>query len=104
MVAVSSGYPKYYSLFVCEPFIYFFLPSFCVYTQNSTTYHSNTAKMMDTEPLIRVTVCVNRKKGTTEEEFNKYWAYEHGPLALDWLLRCGIVRYVQVGSKRNGTR
>lgn len=53
--------------------------------------------MMDTEPLIRVTVCVNRKKGTTEEEFNKYWAYEHGPLALDWLLRCGIVRYVQVG-------
>ncbi|KAL1901980.1 hypothetical protein Sste5346_001686 [Sporothrix stenoceras] len=51
--------------------------------------------MMNTEPLIRVTVCVNRKKGTTEEEFNKYWAYEHGPLALDWLLRCGIVRYVQ---------
>lgn len=52
--------------------------------------------MMNTEPLIRVTVCVNRKKGTTEEEFNKYWAYQHGPLALGWLLRCGIVRYVQV--------
>jgi hypothetical protein len=52
--------------------------------------------MMNTEPLIRVTVCVNRRKGTTEEEFNKYWAYTHGPLATDWLLRCGIVRYVQV--------
>ena len=52
--------------------------------------------MMNTEPLIRVTVCVNRKKGTTEEEFNKYWAYEHGPLATEWLLRCGIQRYVQV--------
>lgn len=52
--------------------------------------------MMNTEPLIRVTVCVNRKPGTTEEEFNKYWAYTHGPLATDWLLRYGIVRYVQV--------
>lgn len=52
--------------------------------------------MMNTEPLIRVTVCVNRKPGTTEEEFNKYWAYKHGPFATEWLLRCGIVRYVQV--------
>ena len=51
---------------------------------------------MNTEPLIRVTVCVNRKPGTTEEEFNKYWAYQHGPFATEWLLRCGIVRYVQV--------
>jgi hypothetical protein len=52
--------------------------------------------MMNTEPLIRVTVCVKRKKGMTEEEFNKYWAYTHGPLATAWLLRCGILRYVQV--------
>ncbi|KAB5513243.1 EthD domain-containing protein [Coniochaeta sp. 2T2.1] len=51
--------------------------------------------MMNTEPLIRVTVCVNRKPDTTEEEFNKYWAYQHGPLATEWLLRCGILRYVQ---------
>ncbi|KAF7551828.1 hypothetical protein G7Z17_g4761 [Cylindrodendrum hubeiense] len=51
--------------------------------------------MMNTESLIRVTVCVNRREGTTEEEFNKYWAYQHGPLATPWLQRCGIVRYVQ---------
>lgn len=53
-------------------------------------------KMMNTEPLIRVTVCIHRKKGTTEEEFNKYWAYQHGPLVIPWLQRCGILRYVQV--------
>lgn len=55
-----------------------------------------TVKMMNTEPLIRITVCVNRKKGTTEKEFNDYWANHHGPLAIPWLKRCGILRYVQV--------
>ncbi|KAF2107075.1 EthD domain-containing protein [Lophiotrema nucula] len=50
---------------------------------------------MSTEPLIRVTVCVHRKPGTTEDEFSKYWAYKHGPLAIDWLKRNGIVKYVQ---------
>jgi hypothetical protein len=52
--------------------------------------------MMNTEPLIRVTVCVNRRKGMTEQEFTHYWVHKHGPLATDWLLRCGILRYVQV--------
>jgi hypothetical protein len=52
--------------------------------------------MTNTESLIRVSVAVNRREGMTEDEFNKYWAYEHGPLAVDWLLRCKIVRYVQV--------
>ncbi|KAH6662585.1 EthD domain-containing protein [Halenospora varia] len=47
------------------------------------------------EKLIRVSVAVHRKPGTTEEEFNKYWAYKHGPLATEWLLRCGIVKYTQ---------
>lgn len=56
--------------------------------------------MMNTEPLVRVTVCVNRKHGTTETEFNKYWANKHGPLATEWLLRCGIVRYVQVSASK----
>ncbi|KAF2635235.1 hypothetical protein P280DRAFT_536532 [Massarina eburnea CBS 473.64] len=50
---------------------------------------------MSTESLIRVTVCVNRKPGTTEEQFSKYWANNHGPLAIDWLQRNGIVKYVQ---------
>jgi hypothetical protein len=53
-------------------------------------------KMTSTESLIRVSVAVKRREGMTEDEFNKYWAYEHGPLAVDWLLRCKIVRYVQV--------
>ncbi|KAF2265055.1 hypothetical protein CC78DRAFT_567836 [Lojkania enalia] len=50
---------------------------------------------MSTEPLVRVTVCVNRRQGTTEDEFNKYWAYKHGPLATDWLQRNGIIKYSQ---------
>src|SRR4051812_24800177 len=25
----------------------------------------------------------------------QYWINKHGPLATDWLLRCGIIRYVQ---------
>ncbi|KAJ4351920.1 uncharacterized protein N0V89_007264 [Didymosphaeria variabile] len=50
---------------------------------------------MSTEGLIRVTVLVNRRPGMSEDEFNRYWAYEHGPLATDWLRRSGIVRYVQ---------
>ncbi|KAF2462820.1 NAD(P)-binding protein [Lindgomyces ingoldianus] len=44
---------------------------------------------MSTESLIRVTVCVNRKPGTTEDEFSKYWAYKHGPLATEWLQPTG---------------
>lgn len=87
----------FFLFLLCLSDIFFplFFHIFCVHPRFHI-HHINTAKMINTEPLIRVTVCVNRKKGTTEEEFNKYWAYEHGPLALDWLLRCGIVRYVQV--------
>ncbi|KAL1596557.1 hypothetical protein SLS60_009205 [Paraconiothyrium brasiliense] len=40
---------------------------------------------MSTEELIRITVLVNRRPGMSEDDFNKYWAYEHGPLATDWL-------------------
>ena len=57
--------------------------------------------MMNTEPLIRVTVCVNRRPGMTEDEFSDYWVNNHGPLATEWLLRCGIVRYVQVRNERS---
>ena len=62
----------------------------------SDIIHSTIA--MSTEPLLRVTVCVHRKPGTTEEEFNKYWAYKHGPLATDWLQRNGIIKYTQVSA------
>ncbi|KAF2743270.1 hypothetical protein M011DRAFT_471436 [Sporormia fimetaria CBS 119925] len=50
---------------------------------------------MSTEPLVRVSICVNRKPGMLEEEFHKYWAYKHGPLVRDWLQRSGVVKYVQ---------
>lgn len=52
---------------------------------------------MSTELLVRVTVCVHRKPGLNEEEFHKYWAYEHGPLVTEWLQRSKIIKYVQVG-------
>lgn len=54
--------------------------------------------MMNTEPLVRVTVCVNRRPGMSEDEFSDYWVNKHGPLATEWLLRCGILRYVQVST------
>ncbi|KAH7312449.1 EthD domain-containing protein [Stachybotrys elegans] len=51
--------------------------------------------MMDTEPLIRISIAVRRKPGISEEEFSHYWAHKHGPLASEWLKRNRIVRYVQ---------
>ncbi|KAF2840325.1 hypothetical protein M501DRAFT_1015385 [Patellaria atrata CBS 101060] len=50
---------------------------------------------MSTEQYIRVQVFVNRREGLSEEEFNRYWAHEHGPLATEWLRRCGIIKYTQ---------
>ncbi|KAG9240257.1 EthD domain-containing protein [Calycina marina] len=47
------------------------------------------------EKLIRVSVHLKRKPGISEDAFNKYWAYTHGPLATEWLLRCGIIKYTQ---------
>ena len=34
----------------------------------------------------------------SEDEFSDYWVNKHGPLATEWLLRCGILRYVQVST------
>lgn len=56
--------------------------------------------MTSTEPLIRISVCIHRKEGISEEDFHRYWAHEHGPLAAEWLKRCGIVKYVQVRRER----
>jgi hypothetical protein len=52
--------------------------------------------MTSTEPLIRISICVHRRPGISEDNFHSYWAHEHGPLAAEWLKRCGIVKYVQV--------
>lgn len=51
---------------------------------------------MNTEPLIRVSISINRKEGTTEVEFHKYWANVHAPMVQEWLIRCGVLKYVQV--------
>ncbi|KAL2208470.1 hypothetical protein CC79DRAFT_1395462 [Sarocladium strictum] len=51
--------------------------------------------MTSTEPLIRISICIHRRQGVSEDEFHQYWAHEHGPLAAEWLKRCGIVKYVQ---------
>jgi hypothetical protein len=51
---------------------------------------------VDIESLIRITICAHRKEGITEDDFHRFWAHEHGPLAAEWLKRCGIVKYVQV--------
>lgn len=85
------------------------LSSICGYSPSPSLFRSSYSQhpapapvlnvcIMSTESLIRVTVLVNRKPGTTEEEFSKYWAYKHGPLATDWLKRNGIIKYVQVNS------
>jgi hypothetical protein len=52
--------------------------------------------MASTETLIRISICIHRRKEISEEFFHRYWAHEHGPLAAEWLKRCGIVKYVQV--------
>jgi len=50
---------------------------------------------MSTEKLIRITMFFNRRKGASEEDFNKYWAVNHGALITPWLVRSKIVKYVQ---------
>lgn len=51
---------------------------------------------MSTEKLVRITIFARRKEGISEDDFDRYWATNHGPLISDWLLRNGIVKYVQV--------
>ena len=58
--------------------------------------HGSFIAMTSTEPLIRISICIHRRAGISEEAFHQYWAHEHGPLAAEWLKRCGGVKYVQV--------
>lgn len=51
---------------------------------------------MSTEKLIRITTLIPRKKGISEEEFYKYWTQVHGPVAIDFMMRHGVVEYRQV--------
>lgn len=51
---------------------------------------------MNTERMFHVKLFYNRKKGTTPEEFNDYWANKHAALAANFHLRLGVVKYAQV--------
>jgi hypothetical protein len=53
---------------------------------------------MSTEKLIRITSCINRKKGVSNEDFYKHWTQVHGPMWTDFMKRHGVVEYVQVRS------
>lgn len=50
---------------------------------------------MSTEPLIRITSFINRKPSISPDEFYRYWTQVHGPLVHDFMLRHGVVEYVQ---------
>ena len=54
---------------------------------------------MATEKLIRITTLIPRKKGISEEEFYKYWTQIHAPVAIDFMMRHGVVEYRQVEIK-----
>lgn len=70
------------------------VPSWTDTTDCTDCYRSNCT--MSTEKLWHVKLFYNRKEGMTPEEFNRYWAYEHGPRAENFHLRLGVVRYNQV--------
>lgn len=48
------------------------------------------------EKLYHMKMFYNRKNGTTPEEFNRYWAYEHGKLTQPFHIRIGVIKYQQV--------
>lgn len=39
---------------------------------------------------------IKKKKGISQEEFNHYWSYEHGPLVSPVCKKYGFLRYTQV--------
>ncbi|THY26956.1 hypothetical protein D6D01_04261 [Aureobasidium pullulans] len=44
----------------------------------------------------KLTTLVRRRSGITEQEFHKYWSEKHPIVVNDWLVRHGVVKYVQV--------
>ena len=50
---------------------------------------------MSTEPLIRITSFINRKPTVSASDFYRYWTQVHGPLVHAFMLRHGVVEYVQ---------
>lgn len=52
--------------------------------------------MATKQRLVRLSFYVQRKKGITEEEFQKHWSAHHAELVADCLAKHGIVKYTQV--------
>ncbi|KAF2807339.1 uncharacterized protein BDZ99DRAFT_522954 [Mytilinidion resinicola] len=50
---------------------------------------------MASEKLIRISSFIRRKPGVSKEEFYQYWTQVHGPLCTDFMMRHGVVEYVQ---------
>ncbi len=44
--------------------------------------------------MIKMTFCVRRKEGMSEEEFHDYWLNKHGPLVKSVAKDLNISRYV----------
>jgi hypothetical protein len=49
-----------------------------------------------TEKLIRISSFIKRKPGVSKEDFYRYWINVHAPCCKDFMLRHGVVEYVQV--------
>jgi uncharacterized protein (TIGR02118 family) len=45
--------------------------------------------------MIKFVYCVRKKKGTSDEEFYRYWKENHGPLVRSFAKTLGAVKYVQ---------
>lgn len=48
------------------------------------------------EKLYHMKMYYNRKNGITPEEFNRYWANEHGKLTQPFHIHIGVIKYLQV--------
>ncbi|KIY03236.1 uncharacterized protein Z520_01703 [Fonsecaea multimorphosa CBS 102226] len=45
--------------------------------------------------MVKLSLFARRKSHLSEEEFHQYWSETHRALAMDWLVRYGIVKYTQ---------
>jgi hypothetical protein len=46
--------------------------------------------------LYRFSLYVKKRDDMTAEEFGKHWSTSHPPLVQEWMVKYGIVKYVQV--------
>lgn len=45
--------------------------------------------------MIKFVYCVRKKKGTSDEDFYRYWKENHGPLVRSFAETMGSLKYVQ---------